>query len=187
MTGWRRWLRLAALLGLVVVLYFTVPVTLERRADEVVQLVVSLAVLAILSVAVVWEVRLQIVDADRRIDGLVLALTISVLAFALGFYVMDQRSPGQLVGIDTRLDALYFTVTTLLTVGFGDIHAEGQAARALVLVQMLFNIVIITTAASTLATRVRTRAESRAESRRTASPERSAAGHRRQGRRTRWQ
>lgn len=184
MTGWRRWLRLGSLLVLVVILYFVFPVSLDERVNFAVQLVITVVVLGLLSLGVVWQVRLQITHPDRRIDGLIVALMISVLAFGLGFYVMAERTPDQLVGIDTRLDALYFTMTTLLTIGFGDIHAAGQGARALVLVQMVFNVVVITTAASTLTTRIRTQAELRAEELRANPPEPSARRRRRQGRRT---
>jgi hypothetical protein len=62
-------------------------------------------------------------------------------------------------------------MTTLLTIGFGDIHAVGQAARLLVLIQMVFNVVIIATAASTITTRLRTQAEIRAEAHRAAVAE----------------
>ena len=93
MTGWKRWLRLAVILLVILVLYFTVPVTFEIGASDVVQVVVSLAALALLAAAVLSEVRLQLVDSERRIDGLVLALMISVLGFALGFYVMAERTP----------------------------------------------------------------------------------------------
>ena len=182
MTGWRRWLRLAGILLVVIVLYFTVPVSFELATNDVVQLLVSTLALVLLAVAVLSEVRLQLLDAERRIDGLVVALMLSVLGFALGFYVMAERSPGQIAGLHTRLDALYFTMTTLLTVGFGDIHAVGQVARGLVLIQMLFNVVIVATAASTINARVRTNAEIRAEERRAAIAEGTLRPSRRAGR-----
>jgi voltage-gated potassium channel len=185
MTGWRRWLRMTATLVVVLVLYFTVPVSsFEIEASYVVRLLVGLAALALLAVAVLSEVRHQMVDADRRVDGLVLALMVSVLGFALGFYVMAERTPAQLPGLDTRVDALYFTMTTLLTIGYGDIHAAGQAARVLVLVQMVFNVVIIATAVSTVTSRIRTRAEVRAEAHRAAVPDGSLPQRHRQARRT---
>ena len=103
-----------------------------------------------------------------------------MLVFALAFYRLETADPGQIPGLVTRLDALYFTMTTLLTIGFGDIHAERQTARALVLVQMVFNVAIIATAATTLNSRVRRQAEERAEARRAA--EESASGAQREPR-----
>lgn len=184
MQGWKRWARLAAILIIVMVVYFTIPVSFEVQTSEVVQLVVSVLALALLAVAVLVEVRHQLQDADRRIDGLVIALMVAVLGFALGFYILTLRNPDQIAGLDTRVDSLYFTMSTLLTIGYGDVHAVGQAARILVLIQMLFNVVIIATAASTITTRVRTQAEKRLEARRTEGAEGSLPRRRRHERRT---
>ncbi|WP_281367034.1 potassium channel family protein [Janibacter alkaliphilus] len=41
------------------------------------------------------------------------------------------------------MDALYFTMTMVSTVGFGDITATGQLARVLVTLQMAFNLLFI--------------------------------------------
>ncbi len=38
---------------------------------------------------------------------------------------------------------MYYTVSTISTVGFGDIAAESDAARTLVTVQMLFDLALI--------------------------------------------
>jgi hypothetical protein len=43
----------------------------------------------------------------------------------------------------TRTDALYFTVTVFATVGFGDITAKTEVARALVTGQMVAGIVVV--------------------------------------------
>lgn len=161
MSLWRRTVKLGLMIVLLVTIYFCVPLTLDLETREVVQLAVSVVALGALSFLVVWEVRQQLVDENRTIDRLALALVVSVLGFALGFFVMEQRNPGEIVGLDTRLDSLYFTMTTLLTIGFGDIHAEGQLARGLVLVQMCFNVVILTTGATTIGHQVRSRASAR--------------------------
>ncbi len=139
--------------------------------------------LVLLAVAVLAEVRLQLMNPDRRLDALVIALTIVVLGFAFGFYLMSQRDPTQIVGLETRLDALYFTMTTLLTVGYGDIHAAGQGGRLLVLIVMFFNIVIVAAAVSTINSRVRTNAEKRAEALRAAAAEGMTPQDRRRRRR----
>jgi hypothetical protein len=43
----------------------------------------------------------------------------------------------------TRTDALYFTVTTFSTTGYGDITAKSQTARLLVTFQMLADLVVL--------------------------------------------
>lgn len=158
MSPWRRALRLGVAMVLLVVVYFVVPLNGDLGATEVMQVIVTLIALGLLSFMVIWEVRQQLVDDSRNIDRLALALVVSVLGFAIGFYVMAERNPDEIVGLETRLDSLYFTMTTLLTIGYGDIHAKGQVARALVLVQMVFNVVILTTAATTLGHQLRSRA-----------------------------
>lgn len=75
-------------------------------------------------------------------EALVLLVAMLVVGFAAVYYAMD-RGHGQFSGLDTRIDALYFTVTTLSTVGFGDITATGQAARLVVTVQILFNVAFV--------------------------------------------
>jgi hypothetical protein len=46
---------------------------------------------------------------------------------------------------------LYFALTTLAAVGFGDVHAHSLIARRPVVVQMAFNVVVLASAASVLA------------------------------------
>lgn len=162
---WRRLVRGGVLVALAVSAYFLVPVG-DLDGHVLTRALATILTLGLLAAGVVWQVVLQVEDPHRRIDGLVLALVIAVLGFALAFYKLAFDDPGQLPGLETRLDGLYFTMTTLLTVGYGDIHAEGQVARGLVVVQMVFNVAVLATAATTLTSRVRQRAEERAEKRR---------------------
>jgi uncharacterized membrane protein len=95
---------------------------------------------------VVWAVVRQ-VQAIRTTGGHVGALLtlfyLAVVFFAATYYVVEHTWPNQFESLATRTDALYFAVTVVATVGFGDVHAAGQAARALVTVQMLFDIVVL--------------------------------------------
>src|SRR6478735_3539106 len=161
MSQWRRVVRLAVAVTLLCIVYFTVPLTREIGRGEVAQIAVGCVALALLGFMVVWEVRQQLIDQSRNIDRLALAMAVAVMGFALGFYVMAERDPTQIAGLDTRLDSLYFTMTTLLTIGYGDIHAVGQLARGVVLVQMVFNVAILATASTTLTHQIRARAERR--------------------------
>jgi voltage-gated potassium channel len=70
-------------------------------------------------------------------------LVVLVISFAFAFYLINKLSPEQFQGLSTRTDSLYFTVTTMSTVGFGDVHAEGQLARVLVSGLIVFDVVVI--------------------------------------------
>jgi hypothetical protein len=60
--------------------------------------------------------------------------------------VLDRLDPAQFAGIADRTDALYFSVTVVGTVGFGDVHATATVSRILVTTQMLVNLIYIGTA-----------------------------------------
>jgi hypothetical protein len=81
-----------------------------------------------------------------RIQRLLVALYLLVLGFALLYAITGTADPAQFAGMANRTDALYFSVTTTATVGFGDIHASETFARLLVTVQMLVNLIYIGTA-----------------------------------------
>ena len=73
----------------------------------------------------------RVLTADRpgfeAAEALVQLVAMLITGFAAVLYAMN-RNGTQLTGLDTRVDAIYFTVTVLSTVGFGDIHATSQAA-----------------------------------------------------------
>lgn len=94
-----------------------------------------------------WQVR-RAIGADMplrdRVAILFMIVTLVVVFFAAVYYDMS----GQFHGIATRVDSLYFTVVTLCTVGYGDIVPVSQDARAVATVQMLFDLVIVTSSIS---------------------------------------
>lgn len=90
--------------------------------------------------------RLQVRAFRRRLttwgraEALLTVLYLLILVFAIAYDRLVTASPDQFSGIQSRADALYFTVTVVSTVGFGDIHAAGAAARSIVTAQMLINV-----------------------------------------------
>jgi voltage-gated potassium channel len=165
MVGWRRWGHLGLILAAVMVFYFVAPVSRELQRGTLIRVVVAILVLALLVAGVVRQLRLHIDDQDRRVDGLIVSIVMVMAVFSLCYFTLEQRDPGQFADLDTRLDALYFTASTAATVGYGDVHAVGQAGRALVLVQIVFNVVFIGTAVALLSTRIRTVASARSRAR----------------------
>lgn len=165
MVGWRRWLHLGLILTGVVVVYFVVPVSPELERGTVLRVLLAILLLALLAAGVVRQLRRHLDAQDQRVDGLIVSITVVMAVFAFSYFTLHQRDPSQFAGLETRLDALYFTASTAATVGFGDVNAVGQAARALVLVQIVFNAVFIGTAVALLSSRIKTVATARAQAR----------------------
>lgn len=94
---------------------------------------------------------------DVRLQSLFVLLLVTVFFFAEAFYLL-ARMPGQVVELRTKTDALYFTLTTLSTVGYGDVHAVGQLARMAVIVQIVFDLSFLGTAVAVASGIIRTRA-----------------------------
>jgi hypothetical protein len=81
--------------------------------------------------------------------------------FAAGYFALEQGDGSQFESLETKTDALYFTLSTLATVGFGDVHATGQVARVLVIVQITFDLVFVAALVSVVTGLIRERAAHR--------------------------
>ena len=155
--------RTVAICLLIAALYYVIPV---EPGVEGAQLVVRAAATAVAGLLITWlivrQVSHHLADPQQASSvSLLSALAGGVVFFALADYVTAVSGQGQFAGLQTKTDALYFALSTLTTVGYGDIHAEGQIARGVVAVQLVFNVAVIATGASVLtrafAARVRER------------------------------
>jgi voltage-gated potassium channel len=126
--------------------YYYLPVPGRMREDSWAIMffagVTALAILIILAIG-----RLLRAGENVRIRGLILLLTLTVLFFSWADESV-ARLPGQFAELQTKTDALYFNISTLATVGFGDVHPVGQLARAAVTLQVVFNLVFLGAALS---------------------------------------
>jgi hypothetical protein len=125
-----------------------------------------IGVLALVAIAPLATRRLRAVLASERpileaFEALLLLLAMLIIGFAAVYYALDHDG-SQFNGLDTRIDAIYFTVTTLSTAGFGDVSATGQAARVLVTIQLLFDLAVVGVAVRIFASVARRRADQRA-------------------------
>lgn len=134
---------IGTLVGLLVAFY-AFPTSFENVPVAVLGLLLTVAGLALLTRIVAREVALvQAGRSVRSTSALASLLVLVVVSFSFAFVILDQTAPRQVVGLETRTDALYFTVSTMTTVGYGDVHAEGQAARVLVIALIVFNVVVV--------------------------------------------
>ena len=126
------------------VVYFVIPVPGRMRESSWILLfAVGLLVLALL---IVLRIRTLLHATEGvRARGLILLLSCTVLWFAYSDVTL-AAIPGEFSELHTKIDAIYFCIGTLATVGFGDVHAAGQLARAAVTLQVVFNLVFLGTA-----------------------------------------
>jgi voltage-gated potassium channel len=130
----------------VLVVYFAIPVDTGQSVGRLLTgLILALGAVAAATWLVARESRRLLrggVQSLRAVH-LVLLLEIVVIVFALAYYVLAISAPEQMSGVETRLDALYFSVTTMTTVGYGDVVPVGQLARGVVTMQLAFDVLLL--------------------------------------------
>lgn len=93
-----------------------------------------------------WQVRC-IVGAKyprlRAIEAVGVALPLLVIVFATVYLSMVRADPTSFSEQLSRSASLYFTITVLSTVGFGDITPKTDTARLVVSAQMVIDLAII--------------------------------------------
>jgi hypothetical protein len=118
---------------------------LDRTSIGVTVGILGLGLLALIGL-VAFQVRAIIRSSTpglRGVGALATSAPLFLLLFSATYYVMGSINPDSFTEPLTRTDALYFTVTVFATVGFGDIAAKTEMARALVTGQMVAGIVIV--------------------------------------------
>jgi voltage-gated potassium channel len=150
----------------VVVAYFTLPIQGEMSGSALLVLVLGSAAVVALLVTQVRGISRSPYPVVRGVAVLTTTIPLFLVVFATVYYVIGLQEPASWSEALTRLDALYLCVTIFATVGFGDIHAVSQTTRALVMVQMVANLVLLG-----LVTRVVLRAVQLEVARRTGQPE----------------
>ena len=138
-----------------VVLYYVVPLDQPWNANAALRVLTGLLVFAGITA---WQVR-SIAGSRypglKAVEALGLIVPFYLLVFASTYYVMERASAANFTQPLTRTDALYFTVTVFSTVGFGDIAPKSEAARVVLIVQMLGDLALLGAGARVLLGAVR--------------------------------
>jgi len=136
-------LRSLAAATVLVALYYLLP--LDHLANVPLWVILVVGLVVLLAVAT-WQLRL-VLRSDypgvRAAEALATTVALFLLLFAAVYFVMERAGPASFSHHLTRTDSLYFTVTTFSTVGYGDITAASQAARLLVTVQMVLDLLAL--------------------------------------------
>jgi hypothetical protein len=145
-----------ALVAAATVVYYVLPVPgAMRETSWALMFFLGAAVLGALILMAIR--RLLRAGENARIRGLILLLTLTVLFFSWSDESVAAL-PDQFTQLTSKTDSLYFNISVLATVGFGDVHPVGQLARAAVTVQIVFNLLFLGAAVSLITGFFRTRA-----------------------------
>lgn len=135
--------RVLACTVVIAAVYYLVPLRTTVDLGTLVRLIAGLAVLTGL---IAWQLRAIVRSAYptlRAVETVAMAIPIFLVLFAATYTLMSQAQPAAFTEPMSRTDALYFTVTVFATVGFGDISAESPAARIVVTLQMIANLLLL--------------------------------------------
>jgi voltage-gated potassium channel len=131
-------------------LYAASPAAGRAGARAIIEFLVALLVFAGL---LAWQV-LRILDADhpelRAAEALAFAFPALIIVFAFTYLSLSHANPANFSEPLDHVSAIYFTVTVISTVGFGDIVARTDGARLLVTIQILLDLAVIVGIARTI-------------------------------------
>jgi hypothetical protein len=141
--GLRAAVRMVVSTTLLFIVYALVPVNSVTTVETVLRLVAGLV---LVTAVIGWEVR-AILTASyprvRAIEAMVTAVALVIIVFALLYLGLAQAHPANFTQPLDRVSAIYFTVTILATVGFGDIAAHTDPARVVVTIQMVLDLALL--------------------------------------------
>jgi hypothetical protein len=136
-------LRAVGTVALLLVLYYFLPI--EHRAHQ--SVVIRLGtVFALFTALLINEIRLILIAEHpmlRAVTAMAAIIPFFVVGFAWIYLTMSQSDPAAFGAHLDRTSALYFTVSVLSTVGFGDIVPKTDIARVVVTIQMVADLAII--------------------------------------------
>ncbi|WP_223165865.1 potassium channel family protein [Lentzea indica] len=149
--------RPAATVGVLLLVYYRLPMDQPEDGYTVLRLV---SALLLVFLVFWWQVRL--IGRSSRpgwqgVQALALVIPLFLLVFAQACFLLAWHQPGSFTVSLSRTDALYFVVTVFATVGFGDIAPVSTAARVLVTVQMVGNLLVVGVALKVVLAAVRRR------------------------------
>lgn len=124
-------------------LYANAPV--DPRSDYISTAPLAFGLLALVSTMVVsvWQLTRSKFPMLAAASAIVFTIPMVLVAFAYTYVVIGAQTPTNFSESLTKVDSFYFTLSTFATVGFGDIAATSQKARAIVSLQIAIDLAVL--------------------------------------------
>ncbi|MEI6700994.1 MAG: potassium channel family protein [Actinomycetota bacterium] len=128
---------------LLFVAYFLSPVGKLSSGRPLVQLVLAVA---LIGSALAWQIR-GIMKAElpelRAVEALGTFIPFFLLTFSFAYLSMSHNDPHSFTQSLDHVRAIYFTVTTFSTTGYGDITPNLDPVRIVAAIQMLIDLALL--------------------------------------------
>lgn len=124
-------------------LYYVVPLEGGFGITTVLTLALGLVVFGLLTAWQITAIAHAPYPRMRALEALATGVPLFLVLFSATYYLLAAQDPASFSEPLSRTDALYFTITTFATVGFGDIVATTQGGRVLVTFQMVADLILI--------------------------------------------
>lgn len=134
--------------------YYTLPLDGRNTGRTSLLLLTGLVGVGLVFAWEVWAIVRSPHPRLKAVEALAATVALFLVLFAGSYYTLDQTSPGSFSEPLTKTDALYFTLTTFTTVGYGDITARSQPGRVMAMVQMMCGLLLAGVALRVLASAV---------------------------------
>ncbi|MFH8342067.1 ion channel [Streptomyces sp. AM6-12] len=135
--------RTAVILTALVLAYYLVPLDSRTTLATVLLLLCGLLAVAVVFGWEAWHIMHAPHPRLKAVEALVATVGLYLVVFASVYHIIERDTPGSFTEPLTRTDALYFTLTTFTTVGYGDITARSEAGRVAVMCQMVCGLLLV--------------------------------------------
>ena len=124
--------------------YFTLPLdSFSFKVQAITRLVVGLFVFAVVLTFLIKRILNADIPQLRAVETLVISLVLFICFYASIYLEISHHTHDTFNKVLTHTSALYFTIVTFGTVGYGDISANTDLARLLVSAQIIIDVVFI--------------------------------------------
>lgn len=136
-------LRVVTTLLVIIVAYALIPFDGAETWTVILIGLVGLVVIVAVAGLQLHAITIAPMPSIKAVETLGLIVPLVVFWFAAIYYALSASSSGSFDEDLNHVGAVYFSMTTLTTIGYGDISAQTDTARVLVMMQMVINVLVV--------------------------------------------
>lgn len=153
----RTGIRICAVQVLLLAAYAVSPLTYRMDGDHVLRVVITVVVLAVVIGLQFRAIHVSRFPALRAVEGFALIVPSLLFGFAATYVRLYTANPDAFNQPVDRVGAVYFSMTIMATVGFGDIAATTHGSRITVMAQMAADVIVLVVVARIMVNAVKVR------------------------------